>query len=87
MQNQAPNGHRIAQYIGFLEASASQAIDQQKAQNWWISYAPTQRLFFVRHLHSNSSDAFSLMEDDLAKNDLSATLETSKSLLPKHKMF
>jgi hypothetical protein len=64
-----------------LEASASQAMDQSKAQNWWEKFvAELKGLVSVRRLHGGATDAFGAMETDLAKNDLAAALENIKNL-------
>jgi len=65
-----------------LEAMASQAIGQQPAQHWWEKIIiELKNLVSVRHLHGGS-DAFTVVESDLAKGDLEATLTDTKNLPP-----
>ena len=77
----APTPGELHDDLITLEASASQAIDQHAAQNWWEKFlAEIKGLVSVRKLHGGGLDAFSTMENALGKNDLTTTLDAMKSL-------
>lgn len=77
----APILSELQQSLLTQEASAAQAIDRQKAQNSWDKLmVELKGLVSIRRLHGGATDAFSAMENDLSKNDLSAVLEDIKHL-------
>lgn len=79
----APTIQELRDDLIAQEASASQAVTQHNAQNWWQKLlAELEGLVTIRHIHGGPTDAFSAMENDLAKNDLGQALTDMKNLPP-----
>jgi hypothetical protein len=79
----APTIASLHEELIALEASAAQAIDKAAAQSWWQRFvAEMKGLVSIRPLHGGTTDAFGIMESDLAKGDVSAALDAEKTLPP-----